>query len=1338
MTDINESQRYTERLQLLRQIDRAMLQGKSLKCIAKRVVESVPPLIPVCETVTITSYDSESHLINILAMNDRGKIFLEADSLLPMNQAPVDPDALEKDMVVNPDLSSSDLSDGMYAPIKHQELQSALQLPLLVREQLVGHFYLASTAVAAFTEPDIELAEELADRLAIAIGWAQMYEQTQQELVEREQAETTLLLYKRALRASYSGIIICDARQPDIPIVYVNSAFERITGYSAAEVIGQNCRFLNRRYRNQPELVIVRTAIKEGQACKITLKNTRQDGADFWNELSISPIHNPKGQLTHFIGIHVDVTQQKVMKAALEKSENQLRQIISSISDHIYMFKVTVDGQLEVLFDSPNLASMTGYPYQTLKDDCHFVYTHAVHPDDKKMALQLFEQFKQGNSCEGEYRLVRQDGQVIWVRDRAKAETQADGSKIIYGVTSEITAYKKAEIQLRESETFLQSIYDSVQVGIFVINVTKNGQFYYVGMNPIHETLTGIHSSQIANKTPRALEAILLPEQITQMEVNYQRCVDAREMIQYEEKLLFKGQDSWWLTRLTPLLDPSGRVWRIVGSAIEISDLRDAQNELDRLYNIEQRRRAEAEALQRATLAVISTVDLDQVMDLILLELQNVVPYDSASVQLLYGDYLQVIGGRGFKDLANQLGAKYSVKHDTPNKLVMEQQEPVIIGDIKATYRKRFDEASLSEVHSWLGVPLLIQDEPIGMFALDKHQHDFYMDNHANLAKSYATQAAIAIQKAQLYQQAQQELAERKHAEAILRRVAIGISGEIGEAFFASLVEHLTTALDVDYAFVGELNKSENAITTLAVFADHQLVENFSYSLDGAPCQNVILHRQLHHYFSDVQQQFPEDKLLVDLEVESYIGAPLFDAQNNIVGLLAMMDRNLLEQAELMESMLGIFAIRASAEMQRLRAMTELQSERALLAHRVEERTLELRTANDRLRQAIQAKDEFLAMMSHELRTPLNAVIGMSQILQECLFGPLNSRQQKYVKIIADSGTHLLSLINDILDIAKIDAKKIRIETQPVSVKEVSQYCLMMIKEMAHKKQLTVQFNLDEAVAFIDADERRLKQIFVNLLTNAVKFTPEGGQIGLDVSGNPQKGTACFTVWDTGIGISEENLELMFQPFVQIDSRLARGHEGTGLGLYLVSQLTDMHKGTIQVESKLEQGSRFAITLPWKPVSDDRERGTFFRHDNLSHDDEGQNVSATSPPKILLVEDNEANLLTVVDYLEVHGYQLTTARNGIEAVDLAQQIQPDLILMDVQMPYKDGLETIQELRATVEFAQTPIIVLTAQTMPGDETRCLQAGANDYIAKPIRMKHLLKKVEHYLLREGHSV
>ena len=399
------------------------------------------------------------------------------------------------------------------------------------------------------------------------------------------------------------------------------------------------------------------------------------------------------------------------------------------------------------------------------------------------------------------------------------------------------------------------------------------------------------------------------------------------------------------------------------------------------------------------------------------------------------------------------------------------------------------------------------------------------------------------------------------------------------------------------------------------------------------------------------------------------------------------------------------------------------------------EKAKELTDANVRLTSISRHKDQFLANMSHELRTPLNVILGASQLLCEGIQGPISQKQLKSVQMISDSGEHLLALINDILDLAKIEEGKLELTIGTVSVRSLCEISLQFIKQLAQKKRIKIKFDfLGTTVRTLDTDERRLKQILVNLLTNAVKFTPEKGSVGLEVTGDPDLKQAHFIVWDTGIGIPEDDLEKLFQPFIQLDSSLKRQHEGTGLGLSLVHRFTTMLDGHISLESKVGNGSRFTVSLPWLPekqLQDAEQNNESANKSRVITTNRKSPQSSSRPPTILLAEDNEDSIETICEYLTFNGLDVTIARNGIAAIALAKDQSPDLILMDIQMPEMDGLQAIRRIRTDKEVNKIPIIALTALAMSDDLERCIAAGANSYISKPVKLHYLLDMIEKQL-------
>jgi signal transduction histidine kinase/ActR/RegA family two-component response regulator len=405
----------------------------------------------------------------------------------------------------------------------------------------------------------------------------------------------------------------------------------------------------------------------------------------------------------------------------------------------------------------------------------------------------------------------------------------------------------------------------------------------------------------------------------------------------------------------------------------------------------------------------------------------------------------------------------------------------------------------------------------------------------------------------------------------------------------------------------------------------------------------------------------------------------------------------------------------------------------------------QLQLTNTQLIESHRLKDSFLANMSHELRTPLNAILGMTESLQENMFGTVNDRQLDALQTVERSGNHLLELINDILDLAKIESGQIDLDFAIASIPSIAQASLEFVKQQALKKQIQLTIKLAPNLPNLLIDERRIRQALINLLNNAVKFTPTGGgAVTLEVTQLPSvlnKTTNTtqdylqISISDTGIGIAPENIQKLFQPFIQIDSALNRQFEGTGLGLALVKRIVELHGGYVDLTSELGVGSCFSILLPCLPLTN---RQTEIGSSNRPVKPLETELATTYTDVkqdflILIVDDDEVNSMTVSSYLKVKGYRVLLAKDGKEAIALTKAHKPDLILMDIQMPVMDGLEATQQIRLDPNLVDIPIIALTALAMAGDRERFLEAGASDYLAKPVKLKNLAKMVQTLLER-----
>ncbi len=397
-----------------------------------------------------------------------------------------------------------------------------------------------------------------------------------------------------------------------------------------------------------------------------------------------------------------------------------------------------------------------------------------------------------------------------------------------------------------------------------------------------------------------------------------------------------------------------------------------------------------------------------------------------------------------------------------------------------------------------------------------------------------------------------------------------------------------------------------------------------------------------------------------------------------------------------------------------------------------------LLATNQDLTAATRHKDEFLANMSHELRTPLTTILGFTEALQDGIFGQLAQKQWDALSSIDKSSQYLLSLINDILDLSKIVAGKVELQQSPTAIAELCRASLLFVQHQAHRKNIQIDYFIPDKLDLVLMDERKIKQALINLLNNAVKFTPNNGTVSLtvivknrpgqdQVASQPQ---LVFQVKDTGVGIGVADQKQLFQPFVQIKNHLNSQETGTGLGLALVKKIAELHQGDAWVESELGQGSCFSLALPLR-FQATRFSSSSSAVANIVPFPSNGLAPLPQSPLVLLIEDNLENRHTHLNYLNARRYRVIAVENSQQAIALAHAQKPDIILMDIQKSEFNGYEVARSIRANPTISHIPIVAMTASSTSQDPARCLAEGLNHYLPKPFRLKELTHAIDRLL-------
>jgi signal transduction histidine kinase/DNA-binding response OmpR family regulator len=559
----------------------------------------------------------------------------------------------------------------------------------------------------------------------------------------------------------------------------------------------------------------------------------------------------------------------------------------------------------------------------------------------------------------------------------------------------------------------------------------------------------------------------------------------------------------------------------------------------------------------------------------------------------------------------------------------------------------RIEFQRMTGLRTTLGVPMMLDDELIGVLNVWRNEVDPFGDRETEVLTTFATQAAIAIRQVRLLQALearQQELSQKiEQLEAL---------GEVGQA--------VSSSLDLDQV--------------LATIIMHAV------QLSGTDGGSIFEFDDADQAFV-VRTAYGTSDELVDALRRTHIGL-----HETLVGRSAREGQPLqiadLEICELLQT----FASQSALAIRNARLYRELERK------------------SEEVEVASRHKSEFLASMSHELRTPLNAVIGFSEVLLERMFGDLNDRQEEYLRDIWSSGRHLLELLNDILDLSKVEAGRMELERFVFPVRQVLEYGIAMVRERAVRHDITLSLEVAPEVGLIEADELRIKQVMLNLLSNAVKFTPDGGEV--TVRARVDGSELVVTVSDTGIGIAPDDKERIFESFQQAGRGVPQ-QEGTGLGLTLSRRIVGLLDGRMWLDTELGVGSTFGFAVPIGIMAEQAAQPAQHVRDGV--------------PVVVVVEDDRHALELLTLYLESAGVEVVGARDGPSGLATVRREHPDAVVLDIRLPDMDGWEVLTALKADPATAAIPVVVVSILDERGTG---FALGAAEYLVKPVSRDDVL--------------
>lgn len=1037
--------------------------------------------------------------------------------------------------------------------------------------------------------------------------------------------------------------------------------------------------------------------------------------------------------------------ERKKAREALRAAEARLSGILNLAADAVIVIdeeqRVTLFNQSAENIFRYKEDELLGQPLDLLLPS-RFVKLHREHINAFRTApefarrmggrLEIFGRRKDGTEFPAEASISRleQDGEITFTV-----------------ILRDITERKQSELALRESDARFRSLFENTPVSIWeedfsevkarldglrLTQIADLEKYLYdhpefvlecigrVKIIDINQATLDLHRIRSKPELFEGLEKTFAPESFSAFKRELIAIAKGESQLEMDEVIqTFDGQQRDVTMKWAVVPGHEKSYARVLVSLMDITERKQRERELEAIA-------ATSAALRDAkTLDALLWRLLDQALVLITTNAGSIWLYDPSSGAI----NLSAQRGWGTEPILTSVRPG----EDVPG-LVVKHGKPIVSREFRTD--RRVIAENRERIPMGVGgacVPLWAKAGVVGVLFINVQLPRELTNNELRVLNALAEIGGNAIHRLRLYEQTIRQL-ERLEA---LRRIDLAITSSFDVRVSLDVViEQVLKQLTVDAAVVLIMKPGAGILEFAAGQGFRtQNINSTRLQLGEDYAGQAALERHIIH-IANLQRdngKFVRRELLADENFVSYFGVPLI-AKNEVKGVLEIFHRSALDTDSDWLNFLDSLAWQAAVAIDNANLFDNLQRSKLELEHRVADRTAELNRTNAELERANRAKDEFLANMSHELRTPLNSILGLSESLLEHRRDPLSDYQKNSLQIIESSGRHLLELINDILDLSKIEAGMLDYYPQVVDVDMLCRSSLAFVKEQATRKSISLSYE-EDAISKIYADPRRLKQILINLLANAVKFTPEHGKVTLQVRANAEQDLVQFSVIDNGIGIAPHDLARLFTPFVQVESNLNRQFEGTGLGLALIQKLTDLHGGSIHVESEVGVGSRFTINLPWGRESIAQQETVEAGGKTLmSETREKSDVSSKTPLNrgtILLADDNNANILTIGEYLESHEYKVVNAHDGLEAIEKAEETNPDFILMDIQMPTMDGLEAMRRLREDPRFKSTPIIALTALAMPGDRERCLEAGANEYMSKPVGLKQLLNTINKML-------
>lgn len=1173
------------------------------------------------------------------------------------------------------------------------------------------------------------------------------------ERAARKQAEALLEqksrdLYEanRKLNAivaeNINGVVITDREGK---IEWVNKAFEQMTGYSLNDLKGKKPgSLLQGKDTNLETVGYLRRQIQNGLEFSCEILNYKKSGEPYWVRLVGQPLRDEQGDIIQFFAINEDKTLQTHVEQKLSEQDARFRFALEQIGDNVWDH----DFSTGITRFSKRVSELLGYddvPPSALDK----LWWECIHPADLSLLVENDRTNKAGmlDHFNLEYRLIRKDGSIIWILDRGVVlERSADGRPLkMLGTHTDITSVKQTEENLRKSEKRWQFALEGAGDGIWEYNFETHFVYY----SPQYKKMLGYENGDFPEGRENWINSIhhddldmilAFDEQYEQGKITFH----SREYrVRHKD-----GHYIWILDRgMVTEFNEKGLPLIITGTHSLIDDSKKLQLELE---TTAKRFTTLIENLQSAVLVedanrlLVHTnqrfCDLfnipKQPNDLIGIDcadasIRSAVLFENESVFLQSIKDTIAVGQPRMGEVFNLKDGRIFSRDFVP----IKQSNGNYLGYMWV-YNDITESANAAHTieQQRIFYENILNNLPADIAVFDRNQRYLFL-NPVAIRNPELRKWIIGKNDIEYFTYRKLPLENAKERMAKWQR-------SVSEKRLISWEEDLIGKDGITRSYLRNLfpifdqqNNLQQVLGYGIEITDRKIIEN-KILLSERRYRNLIEQSLGLIITHDLEGYF----LTINPAVEKLLGIPAAGIKGTYIANLLPPEirqpfmENYLPMLKQQGKAEGIFKVK-NAEKKSVYLMfknvvvsEEGDSPYVIgFAHDITDRIIaekELEMARRAAEEAGNAKAQFLANMSHEIRTPMNGIIGLSRLLQKT---DLNKPQQEFLEMILGSANQLIVIINDILDLEKIASGKIQFEKIPFKLYEKVKQTAELFRFKAKEKNLYLRVtNRLTDDLWVLGDPYRLSQILNNLLSNAFKFTESGGiEVILDVVVQPEQlCEVTFSVKDSGIGIQQDKLKEIFNPYVQEKSEIARKYGGTGLGLAITKNLVELQLGTLNLQSEIGKGSTFSFTITY-PIASPAE-------------DIPSNLDVPDTEKIrglniLVAEDVAINQFLIRHILRDWGCNVTFVSNGQEALEAVKQDFFDLVLMDIQMPVMDGMTATSNIRALDDnkIRHIPIIALTANALRGDEVKYKAAGMNGYLSKPFTEKGLYQAIDDVL-------